>query len=351
MKKLLIILIVLIITVIGCKSDKNGEQEANGDAADKAIAVEIKDMEHEAFAHYFSANGSVEAVKEAFISPEIMGQVKEIIVIEGERVRKGQLLATLNSNIIEKGISEVKTGLQLARTIYKKRKGLWEKKIGSEIQYLEAKAQKESMENRLKTLEAQLEMTRIKSPINGIVDEIGKKVGELSTPGMLLLRVVNLDKIYVNADVSEVYLSKIKKGDTVEVDFPSFPDLSIKTKIYQIGNVVNPQNRAFNIKLLLDNVEEKLKPNILAIIKLRDFDSSSALVVPSIIIKKDIRGSYIYVVKREEKRFTAQKTYIKPGISEKSSTIINEGLKQGQQVITKGYNLVKNGAEVKISKK
>ena len=350
MKKLLIIFIVLIITVIGCKSDKNGEQNTNGDAAGKAIVVEIKDLEHETFAHYFSVNGSVEAVKEAFISPEIMGQVKELSVSEGQRVKKGQLLATLNSNVIDKSITEVKTGLQLARTIYKKRQGLWQKKIGSEIQYLEAKTQKESMENKLKTLEAQLEMTKIKSPINGIVDEIGKKVGELSTPGMMLLRVVNLNKIYVNADVSEAYLSKIEKGDLVDVDFPSFPALSIKTRIFQIGNVVNPQNRTFKIKISINNIDEKLKPNILAILKMKDFDSNSALVVPSIIIKKDIKGSYVYVVKQEEKRLIAQKTYITPGISEESFTMVKEGLKEGQQVITRGYNLVKNGAEVRINK-
>lgn len=349
MKKLLTICVVLLITIVGCKPDKKGEAGANGNAAEQAIAVEVKEMAPEAFSHYFTVNGSVEAVKEAFISPEMLGQVKEILVSEGQRVKKGQLLATLNASVIQKSISEVKTGLDLARTIYQKRKGLWEKKIGSEIQYLEAKTQKESMENKLKTLEAQLEMTRIKSPINGIVDEIAKKVGELSTPGMMLLRVVNLSKLYVNADISEAYLAKIAKGDSVEVTFPSFPDLTVKTKIYQTGNVVNRDNRTFKVKLLIDNVDEKLKPNILAVIKLKDFDTDGAMVVPSIIIKQDIKGSYVYVVKEEEKTLTALKTYIVPGISEESETMIEEGLKNGQKVITRGYNLVKNGVEIKIN--
>jgi len=259
-------------------------------------------------------------------------------------------LATLNSNVIERGIREVQTGLELARTIYKKRKGLWEQKIGSEIQYLQAKNNKESLENKLKTLEAQLEMSKIKAPISGIVDEIAKKEGELAMPGLLLIRVVNLKKVYVNADLSEAYLPKIQNNDSIEVSFPSFPDLTFKTKIQRIGSVVNPENRTFKITILIDNDQEKLKPNMLAIVKMMDFSSESALVVPSIIIKKDINGSYVYRTEKKADKLIASKIYVEPGISEKTNTMINKGLEPGYQVITKGYNLVRNGVEVRINK-
>ena len=193
MKKI-IILIMAMIVVAACAPDKQKNGNPEGAANNIKIAVEVKNMAYQTFSHYFTANGSVEAVKEAFISPELGGRIKSIMVNEGDRVIKGQLLATLNSNVIERGIREVQTGLELARTIYKKRLGLWEQKIGSEIQYLQAKNNKESLENKLKTLEAQLEMSKIKAPISGIVDEIAKKEGELAMPGLLLIRVVNLKK-------------------------------------------------------------------------------------------------------------------------------------------------------------
>lgn len=346
--KTLMVLVAAIFFVTACNNEKVAT--ANADDQTKKIMVEVKEISPETFAHYFSANGSLEAVEDAFISPELGGQVREIHVREGQRVRKGQLLVSLNDSVIERSISEVKTGLELARVVYMKRKGLWDKKIGSEIQYLEAKTNKESLENKLKTLEAQLALTRVTAPINGIVDEIAKKKGELSVPGMLLVRVVNLKMMYANADVSEAYLAKIKTGDPVTVTFPSLPDVTVRSKIQRIGSVVNPQNRTFKVTVMVDNRNEQLKPNVVAVLKMKDFQSDAALVVPSIIIKEDMKGTYVYIVQEDGGKAIARKTYVKPGISESTHTMIDSGLKAGQRVIVEGYSLVKNGVEVEIAK-
>ncbi|NIM11919.1 MAG: efflux RND transporter periplasmic adaptor subunit [Candidatus Aminicenantes bacterium] len=360
MKRLSVILNVLTVlvvtmTLIACGG---GSAENPGDVPSGSspgsqetgtvVLVVVKKMAYEKFEHFFQANGSVEAVKDAFISPEINGQIKKIHVKEGQRVKEGQLLVSLNSDVIESSIAEVKTALELARTVYKKRKGLWDKQIGSEIQYLEAKTNKESLENKLKTLQAQLDMSKIRAPISGIVDKIFKKEGELAIPGMQLIQLVNLENVYINAEVSEAYIANVGKNDAVEVTLPSYPGLVMEAVIHRTGQVVNPTNRTFLVQVLLDNKEEKLKPNMMALIKMRDFFDEAALVVPSIIIKNDLEGSYLYVVEPEKGRLKARKVYVKPGLSSGSRTMIESGLEPDQQVIVKGYNLVKNGMLVKI---
>ena len=350
------VLLFVVVVFVACGAGNGGAGEAAGNnpgpAAGETVAdllVTVKEMAYEPFDHFFLANGSVEAVEDAFISSEISGQIKSFHVKEGQRVVKGQLLVSLNSDVIVSAIAEVKASLELAKTVFEKRQGLWEKKIGSEIQYLQDKTNKESLENRLKSLEAQLDMSNIKAPISGIVDQIFKKEGELAIPGVQLIQLVNLKKVYVNADVSESYLDHLAQGDRVEVSFPSYPDMKLETKIHRIGNVVKAQNRTFLVQLLLDNDDEKLKPNMVAVIKMKDYSNEAALVVPAIIIKNDLKGTYVYVVEKDEAgKSVARKIYVTPGMSEASNTMISQGLQPGQQVVIKGYNLVKNGMEVKI---
>ena len=358
MRRILIVLLV-IGALYACDSKQTDDDAKNEELTtanpgtakiEAGMLVTVKKLSYEKFDHYFLVNGSLEAVNDAFISPEINGQIRKIHVKEGQRVKEGELLVSLNSDVTESAIAEVKTGLELARTIYKKRKGLWEKKIGSEVQYLEAKTNKESLENKLETLNAQLEMAKIKAPISGIVDRIFRKEGELAIPGMQLIQLVNLKKVYVNAEVSEAYISKVGKGNAVEVTFSSYPELTMETRIHRTGNVVNPTNRTFLVQLLLDNREEKLKPNMMALLKMKDFSADAALLVPSVIVKNDLKGSYLYVVQTNEKegKRVAKKTYVETGMSEGGKTMITRGLEPGQQVVVKGYNLVKNGMRIKI---
>ena len=189
------------------------------------IPVRIMTLEARTFNHYFQASGNVESVDQAYISPEINGQVKEVLVTEGDAVKEGQLLARLNTSITENTIREVETQLELATTLYEKQKQLWEKNIGSEVQYLQAKNNKEALESSLQTLNAQLDMAYIKSPVNGIVDMINIEEGELAMPGYQIMQVVNLGRMKITADVSEKYLPVIHRGDMVQLTFPTYPSL------------------------------------------------------------------------------------------------------------------------------
>lgn len=312
------------------------------------VLVLANKLEYQPFKHYFEAHGSVESISEAFISPEVNGQIKQIEVREGDRVKKGQLLVVLNTSIAANSIEEIKTSLQLATIVYEKQKRLWEQQIGSEMQYLQTKNNKEALESRLKTLEAQLDMSYIRSPIYGIVDNIFKKEGELAIPGMQLMQIVSLNELYINAEISESYLPKVKKGDMVNLSFPSYPEIDLEVPIMRIGNVINPQNRTFTIQLKISNTEEKLKPNILGIIKINDYSSDAALVVPTIILKQDIKGTYLYVAIDNEDGYIAKKVYVETGISYEDQSIILKGLEPGQLIITKGYNMVSDGSKIKM---
>jgi membrane fusion protein, multidrug efflux system len=310
------------------------------------VPVNILTLSYEPFNHYIQVSGTAEAVNEAYVSPELSGQLREIYVKEGDYVKKGQLLAKLNSEITESNIADMESALVLATTVYEKQQRLWEKGIGSEIQYLNAKNSKESLEQKLITLRAQLDMATVKSPVNGVVDEIYRKKGELAMPGVQLMQVVNLDELYINADVSESYLGQVNQGDTVKVEFPVYPGMLMEVPIYRKGNVIKPNNRTFTIQLKLKNPDQLLKPNILSKISINDFSADAALVVPSALIKQDISGSYLYIVQQADNKLIAKKVYITPGQSYEDKTMVISGLQTGQQVIVGGYNQVSDGSEV-----
>lgn len=312
-----------------------------------ALSVSVKRIDYEYFEHHFDATGAVEAVKNAFVTPETNGQVKTIHVKEGQRVSKGQLLISLNASVLYNSIKEVKTGLELATTMFNKQQELWDKKIGTEVQYLQAKNQKESLEAKLKTLESQLAMSRITAPFSGIIDEIYVKEGELAAPGHQVIQLVNLNELYINADISETYLSKINEGDSVWVKFPSYPDIKVNTKIYRIGNVINQSNRTFKLQLKIKNIKEKLKPNSIAIIRIKDFESASTLLIPTFIIKEDVNGQFVYRIANKNNAEVAEKVYIKTGRSANNKTIVTEGINKGDKIIVNGYNIVKKGMKVK----
>ena len=236
----------------------------------------------------------------------------------------------------------------LVKIIYKKQSELWEKQIGSEIQYLEAKNNKESLENKISSLKAQIELTKVKAPISGIIDAVNVKVGEMAMPGQPIISLVNLNKMYVNADVSESYISSLTKGDKVSITFPTYPELKIESSIFRIGNIIAAGNRTVKVQVLINNSNNKLKPNMVAHVKLKNYNNKSAISIPSIIIRNDLEGAYVYVVENESGKNIAAKRYITTGKSNNENTIITENLVEGEKVITEGYNLVKNGTEVKF---
>ena len=329
------------------KELENKLEEFDGDER-YSVPVSVKMIDYEVFNHYFEVRGTAEAVNESMISPETSGTIENIYVKEGERVRKNQLLAKLSTEIIENSIQEVESQLEYAETVYEKQKRLWEKKIGSEMQFLEAKNRRDGLQKNLQTLRSQLDMAMIKSSINGVVDEIDMKVGELAMPGVPMMQVVSLDELFINADVSETYLASVKEGDTVELSFPVYPDIKMKVPVHRIGNVINPGNRTFKMQLRINNPGSKLKPNILAVMRINDFTTPSALIVPSNIIKQDAKGQYIYVIREENGEKIARKVYIETGMTYDDKSMVIDGLELGDEVITKGYTQVSDGAPVSI---
>lgn len=325
------------------------EQElaANDENPAHAIPVETMTLTYRPFRHYIDVSGTVEAIQSAYISPEINGQIKNIYVNEGDRVQKGDPLVKLNSSVTEQGIREVETALELARTVYKKQKELWDQNIGSEIEFLTARNNMESLESRLSTLKAQHDMALVLAPVNGIVDEIMVKEGELGIPGMRMMELVNLDELYINADVSETYLTKVKRGDAVVVDFPAYPGISMEVPVHRTGNVVKSANRTFTVQLKIRNRDEMLKPNSLAVVRISDFSSDSALLVPPIIVKQDMKGKYLYTVAEKNGNPVASKRYIQTGLSYGDETMVTEGLEPGESVIITGYNQVTDGIAVR----
>ncbi len=330
------------------KLDKENKNEEI--TTGRKITVNVRKLQPTVFNHFFDASGEIESVHEAYISPEVSGQIEKIFVKEGDYVKKGQLLAQLNSDIIQDNIRELKTSLELASYTYKKQKSLWEKQIGSELQYLQAKTNYESLQNKLSTLQTQYQRSFIKSPIDGYVDAIDLKIGEMAIPGQRFFHVINLSRLYVNSQISEAYLPIIHKGDAVEVRFSAFPSIILHKKVYRIGKVINKQSRTFKLQLKINNPKQLLKPNMLAIIRIKDYTNPKAIVVPSFIIREDIQGYYLYVVTTEDGQKIARKRYVKIGKSFKKTTEVISGLKTGETIITQGYNNVTNGSVLNIRK-
>ncbi|MGI9543187.1 MAG: efflux RND transporter periplasmic adaptor subunit, partial [Cyclobacteriaceae bacterium] len=268
-------------------------------------------------------------------------------VKEGATVKAGQTLLRLDAEILENNIAELETALDLATTVYKKQARLWDKQIGTEVQYLQAKNNKESLERRLATAQSQRNQAYVKAPFSGVVDLVNIKQGEMASMGMPLLRIVNMGEMHILADVPERYLSGVKAGDSVEVLFPSL-DREIASTVTAVGQVINPLNRTFTVEVDLPANDRDYKPNMTAVLKVKDYESPEALIVPSGIIQKDNIGDYLYKVTENENTLEARKVHITLGKTYGGTTEITEGLASGDKLVNEGYREVTDG--VKVSK-
>ena len=313
----------------------------------KAVKVIVQEVKRTKVKHSFHSTGTAKAKNIAFISPEMNGQINKIFVKEGQNVVKGQKLVALSSDIILSSISELKTALSLANTMYEKQKTLWDKGIGKEVDYLRAKNQKESLEAKLRTLRAQYKMSKIDAPFSGIVDRIYSKVGEMAGPGRQVIDLVNLNTMEVEIDISEKYLPYIKKGDSLSVRFPTYAGMVKEATVDRVGNIINRANRTIKVVVNIDNKDQKIKPNMIAEVLLSDYEGEDILV-PSIIVKNDRRGKYVYIAKQEKDKIIAEKRYVSTGKHIEDNTVISNGLNEGEKVITVGYNLVSTGVVVSV---
>lgn len=316
---------------------------------DKSILVALKSVKPKAFIHNIEVRGSVESQRNVMISAEAMGKITSIKVKEGQMVKSGQVLVELDADIIRKSIQELKTSLDLATTMYEKQKNLWEKNVGTEVQYLQAKNQKEGLERKLSTTYAQLENYIIRAPFSGQVNDLDVKNGEMMSPGMPICRVVSLEEMYISSDVSEKFIGKFNVGDSVTFRIPAM-NLEAKSKITAVGKVINEQNRTFKIEIDLPrSLSSNARPNQVVVLTLTDYVSEKALTVPSRIVQKDSKGNYIYINGKSEAGSIASKRYISVGKSYKQTTEVLNGLEPNEMILVEGYRDVADGSLIKVN--
>lgn len=314
-----------------------------------AVNVATKIIKPQTYKHYIEVTGKVKADENTIISPEGVGKITNIIIEEGDKVKRGQVLAYLNTDAIQSQIEQAKVNLNLAITTFNRQQKLWNQNIGSEIEYLQAKSNKESQEQSLNSLEAQLAMSTVRSQIDGVVDEVFQKKGEIAGPSIPFARVVNLDKIYINTEVGEGFIGKINKGDETSVFLPAL-DTTIGAKIFRSSTVINDISRTFRVRINLNNVNHKIKPNLISVVKLKVFSADSLLIVPSILVKQDFEGEFVFVTTEKDGKYYAKKQYVTSIFNSNNSTIISEGLNDGDAIITEGYDQIVNGTEIAIVK-
>jgi RND family efflux transporter MFP subunit len=314
----------------------------------KAILVSTFVAEKKPFEHKVEVRGSVESRRNVFLSAQTGGEIKRINVKEGQRVTQGQTLIELDADVIRRSITELKTSLELATTVFEKQSKLWEQKIGTEVQYLQAKNNKESLENKLSTMYAQLNLAMIKAPFTGTVDQLPARVGEMASPGMPLVRVVSTDEMYLKTDVSERFIGRFKAGDKVDILFPLI-NKTVSTVISSVGQVINEENRTFEVEAKLPNVNFVVKPNQVVILQLLDYVNEDALAVPTRLIQKDEDGQFIYIVDKRESGPVARKIHVVAGISSNKETEIAEGLQGDEQIVDRGFRELTEGVEVMIA--
>jgi membrane fusion protein (multidrug efflux system) len=313
----------------------------------KATLVTTLPVAHTHFESFIEVSGSVESRKNVIISAETPGLIEKIYVVEGEFVRLGQTMIKLNSDLLMKSYEELKTNYELAATMYERQSNLWEQKIGTEVQYLEAKNRKEALENQIETLRSQIDKTYIKAPFTGTIDELDAKLGQYAQPTIPLIRLVSLDDMYIKADVSEAYIGTIKKGEPTTVNFASLNE-EFETTISSIGQVINPNNRTFTIEVKVPDLTYPLKPNLVAVVKIKDFEADDAIVIPNNLIQKDNRGDYVYIVTKNSENPVARKIPVERGKTYKNQTMITNGLSGGEELINEGFRDVSDGMNVKV---
>ncbi len=318
------------------------------DTSKKLQIVTTIPVKNQVFKHFIEIQGVVKADKNIEIRPELGGTVKAIFVKEGQKVKAGQILVQLDDTSIINNINELKTQLSLATTTFERQQRLWNQKIGSEMQYLQAKAQKESIQNSITTLKTQAHKMKIVAPFSGIADEVFSKKGELTNPQFAVVRLINLDKVYIEADVTETFLPVIKVGAETLVHFSSI-NKNVTSEISNVGNYINPDNRSFKTKINLSNKDQTIKPNLLADLKILDF-KQEGIIIPANLVQQDQNGeNFVYIIQKENTETIVKKKPVQILKEYNLEVYINSGLAENDILVNSGARLVKNGDAVKIN--
>lgn len=304
----------------------------------------------EKFDHFLELQGSVETKQNVVINAEMGGILQKIYVNEGQKVNKGQLLARIDDGGMSQQLAQLQIQADLAKTTFERQQRLWEQKIGSEIQYLQAKSSYEGQQSAVNQMKSQLSKYTVTAPFSGIVDDIITEQGNVVSPGQTpILRIVNLSDMYIRTDVPESYISDVVEGKSVTVTFPVLGK-TVETKIRQTGSFINPDNRTFNAEIEVPNKEKAIKPNLTARLKINDYTNEKALMIPQSIISENAEGDqYIFILDSiDGQKAVAKQTIIQTGKTQGDVIEVLEGLKDGDAIIDEGARSVKDGQTVKI---
>jgi membrane fusion protein (multidrug efflux system) len=330
------------IDALRSQLEKSGDSTLAGNIKNVTTVVIATDT----FNHFVDVQGKVDANQSINASAQMQGNITAILVKEGDKVKAGQTLAQIDDGVMRQGMNEVKTQLDFVTNIYNKQKALWDQQIGSEIQFLTAKNNMESLSRKYETMREQWSMTQIKSPINGTIDQVDIKIGQSIMPGMPCIHVVNLSGLKVKAEVAESYIAKINKGDKTIISVPDI-GLNFESKVSYASTVVNPINRTFIVEVALPKADERLRPNMVSIMRLIDYTNINAVTVPINVIQKAQEGNFVLITEQKDGKLVVAKKDITVGLTYRGIAEITSGLSVGDEVITVGYQDVNIGETVK----
>lgn len=338
------------------KSELDAEIKRLSDAIEeinptkKKTYVTLFSAKDSIFNHYLELQGNVDTKKNIVITPETNGILKQVFVKEGQRVSKGQILARVDDNGLSQQVAQLQIQADLAKTTYDRQKRLWDQKIGSEIQYLQAKSAYEAQQKAVDQLKTQLSKTAVKAPFSGVVDDVITEQGSVVAAGQSpLIRIVNLRDMYIEAVIPEKYLTSVTKGKKVEIYFPVLGK-TFDAKIRQAGDFIDPNNRTFKVEIAVPNKDGNIKPNLTAKLKINDYTNPKAILIPQSIISENAEGEqYVYLADSlQGETAKAKRAYITTGKTQGDFIEVLKGLTDGDAIVQEGARSVNDGQEITI---
>jgi membrane fusion protein (multidrug efflux system) len=326
---------------------KTGSAKA-ADAA-SAVPVSVIKVATENFAGYLEVQGRVDFDQNATVGARAAGTLTSVRVQRGDQVRKGQVLATVDASVLDANIAELRTRMELAKTVYDKQAGLWKQQIGTEVQYLQAKNNYEALQRNLGSLNQQKSLYNVVAPYAGVVDNVLPKLGETVAPGAPVVQLNSGQGGKVLADVSEAYAGSIKAGDKALVTLPDMGAEEISSTVRTVSRTISATSRTFTVELRLpSNMASRLRPNMVATVRIKNYGNASATVLPVDLIQHDEQNAYVLVVNKEGGKVVAAKRVIKTGQTYNGKQEVLSGLKSGDEVISAGYQNLNEGQTVKV---
>lgn len=324
--------------------------EENPDSNVKIAYVSVQEVMPKEFLHCIEIQGMVVSNDNVNVMPKVPGVVTAVFVSEGQQVKKGQVLAETDASVLKTNLLDLESNYELAKNLFQRQENLWKQQIGTEVQYLTAKSQKESLEKKITALKEQIEMTKFKAPISGTVDlvsiKLGDAVGGMAGGNVPPFRIVNLSSLKAKADVAESYANKVKTGDEVILGFPDI-DKEYRSRLSFAAKVIDPMKRTFTVESKLSN-NSSYRVNMVSVFKIIDYRNRNAMVIPVNVVQHSDEGDFVFVGTGEGKNLKVTKKNVTLGMTYNSIAEVKSGLDKGDKLITAGFQNLNEGENVQV---